>query len=221
MYSFRQRSDTLVFDEPIYAHYLRASGREHPGRAETLASQDPDGDAVVRNLILGPHPSPIVFLKMMSHHLIDLDTTFLRRCRNILLIRDPHHVLRSLSVNIPDVNLGDTGLESQIDLLDSILNADGDPIVVDSAALLADPEGMLRKMCSVLEISFEDAMLSWPSGPKPEDGTWAVHWYANAHASTGFLAGIPSNDPLPTHLGPVLEAARPLYERLLEHSLSP
>ncbi|MBT3245452.1 MAG: sulfotransferase family protein [Actinobacteria bacterium] len=220
MYSFRQRTDTVVFDEPIYAHYLRVSGREHPGRVETLANQDPDGNAVVRDLILGPHPRPIAFFKMMSHHLIDLETAFLRECRNVLLIRDPRHVLRSLSVNIPDVNLGDTGLESQVELLDSILGEGDDPIVVDSAALLADPAAMLRKMCSMLDVDFEDAMLSWPSGPKPEDGTWAVHWYANAHASTGFLAGIPSDDPIPTGLEPVLEAARPLYDRLLEHSLS-
>ncbi len=220
MYSFRQRTDTTVFDEPIYAHYLRVSGRAHPGRNETLASQDSDGDAVVRDLILGPHSSPIAFFKMMSHHLVELDTAFLRECHNILLIRDPRHVLRSLNVNIPDANLGDTGLESQVELLDSILSEDGDPVVVDSAELLANPEGILRQMCSMLKINFEDAMLSWPSGPKPEDGTWAVHWYANAHASNGFLARIPSSDPFPTHLGPVLEAAQPLYDRLLEHSLS-
>ena len=28
MYAFRQRSDTTVFDEPIYAHYLRVTGRD-------------------------------------------------------------------------------------------------------------------------------------------------------------------------------------------------
>lgn len=220
MYSFRERSDTTVFDEPIYAHYLRASGRLHPGRDETMASQDTDGNAVVRNLILGTHATPVAFFKMMSHHLVDLDTAFLSECRNILLIRDPRHVIRSLSVNIPDVNLGDTGLESQVDLLESILREGGSPVVIDSAILLADPRPVIEKMCSLLEIDFEDSMLSWPAGPKPEDGTWAVHWYANAHASTGFHAGIPSNDPLPANLEHVLESARPLYSRLLEHSLT-
>ena len=33
---------------------------------------------------------------------------------------------------------------------------------------------------------YDDAMLSWPAGPKPEDGVWAEHWYASAHRSTGF-----------------------------------
>jgi hypothetical protein len=32
MYSFAQRSDTRAIDEPLYAHYLRVSGAEHPGK---------------------------------------------------------------------------------------------------------------------------------------------------------------------------------------------
>ncbi|MBF44587.1 MAG: sulfotransferase family protein, partial [Acidimicrobiaceae bacterium] len=59
MYAFGQRADTTVFDEPIYAHYLRVTGREHPGRSEVLASQDPDGEAVVREVIMGDHPTPV------------------------------------------------------------------------------------------------------------------------------------------------------------------
>ena len=40
MYSFRERPDTLVFDEPLYAHYLGVSGSKHPGREDTLISQE-------------------------------------------------------------------------------------------------------------------------------------------------------------------------------------
>ena len=32
MYSFAQRPDTIVFDEPLYAHYLRVTGIDHPGK---------------------------------------------------------------------------------------------------------------------------------------------------------------------------------------------
>ena len=221
MYSFRQRSDTTVFDEPIYAHYLRVTGREHPGDEEVMASQDPDGEAVVREVILGPHDSPVVFFKLMCHHLVDLDRSFLGSCRNILLIREPRHVIRSLYANLPDVCLGDTGLEGQVDLLDSIL-AEGDkPIVIDSAVLLADPEPVLLELCRRLGIPFEAAMLSWPPGPKPEDGVWAEHWYANTHRSTGFEAGLPSDDPLPDELSQVLEAAQPLYDRLAGYAIRP
>ena len=54
MYSFAQRADTRVVDEPLYAHYLRVSGADHPGREEVLAALDQDGERVVREVILGP-----------------------------------------------------------------------------------------------------------------------------------------------------------------------
>ncbi|HBM56023.1 MAG TPA: sulfotransferase family protein, partial [Acidimicrobiaceae bacterium] len=105
MYAFRQRDDTTVFDEPIYAHYLRVTGREHPGRDEVLTSQDPYGEAVVRDLILGEHPTPVVFFKQMAQHVVQLDRAFLGRCRNLLLIRDPERVITSFAKNVPDVNV--------------------------------------------------------------------------------------------------------------------
>ena len=38
MYSFAQRTDTLAVDEPLYGHYLRVSGAEHPGADEVMVS---------------------------------------------------------------------------------------------------------------------------------------------------------------------------------------
>ena len=219
MYAFRQRSDTTVFDEPIYAHYLRVTGRDHPGRDDVLASQNPDGEAVVRDVILGRHPTPVAFFKQMAQHFVDLDRGFLGACRNILLIRDPARVVTSFAKNVPDVNVADTGLPIQVDLLESILAEGEDPVVVDSATLLADPEAMLRTLCLRLGLDFDPAMLSWPAGPKPEDGVWAGHWYASTHRSSGFQAGHPSAEPVPDYLRPVIDEARPHYDRLLEHAL--
>ena len=219
MYAFRQRDDTTVFDEPIYAHYLRVTGREHPGRDEVLTSQDPDGEAVVRDLILGEHPTPVVFFKQMAQHVVQLDRAFLGRCRNLLLIRDPERVITSFAKNVPDVDVADTGLPIQVELLESILADGGDPIVIDSTALLAAPEAVLRTLCGRLGLAFDPGMLSWPAGPKPEDGVWAEHWYASTHRSTGFESGHPSTEPAPEHLREVVTEARPLYERLSEFAL--
>ena len=36
MRSFENRPDTIVEDEPFYAHYLLSTGILHPGRKETL-----------------------------------------------------------------------------------------------------------------------------------------------------------------------------------------
>ncbi|MDG2427378.1 MAG: hypothetical protein P8M16_03025 [Acidimicrobiales bacterium] len=220
MYAFGQRSDTTVVDEPIYAHYLRVTGREHPGRLEVLASQDHNGEAVVRDVILGEHSTAVVFFKQMAQHVVELDRDFLAVCRNMLLVRDPERVVTSFAKNVPDVKVADTGLPIQIELLKAVLDTGEKPIVVDAAALLASPEAMLRVLCRELDLAFDPAMLSWPAGPKPEDGVWAKHWYASTHKATGFEPGRPSTEAPPSYLRPVVEEARILYDQLLEYALT-
>lgn len=54
MYSFAQRADTKVDDEPLCGHYLRVSGALHPLRAEVLATLNSDDKAVMRQLLQEP-----------------------------------------------------------------------------------------------------------------------------------------------------------------------
>src|SRR5690606_36292357 len=105
MYSFRQRSDTAVVDEPLYAHYLAATGVEHPGREEVLAAQDTDGERVVRDVILGPSTRPVLFLKNMAHHLVGLDWAFLSELHNVILTRDPAELPTSYIKQVPNPTL--------------------------------------------------------------------------------------------------------------------
>ncbi len=219
MYSWRQRSDTTVVDEPIYAHYLRVTGRRHPGDEDVLASQDPDGEAVVRDVMLGDYDTPVVFFKQMAKHLVGLDRSFLPKFRNILLTREPHDMLTSLQVQLPDATIDDTGFPELVEILDSLLEAGEEPIVVDTRLLLIDPEQVLRELCHRLGLAFEAAMLSWPAGPKPEDGVWAPHWYAGVHRSTGWQPYTPKSDELTEAVAPVLPVAQPLYERLLPYRI--
>ncbi|HEX5850334.1 MAG TPA: hypothetical protein VFY59_14150, partial [Rubrobacter sp.] len=186
MYSFRQRPDTVVVDEPLYGHYLSTSDAVHPGATEVLKTMDGDGERVVREMILGPCERPIHFFKNMAHHLPGLDPSFLDHITNVLLIRDPTEMLPSLARQLNAPTLRDTGLREQDVILDSILARDEIPLVIDARDLLLDPPGVLQRACAALGIPFDDAMLSWPAGPKPEDGIWAEHWYHNVHASTGF-----------------------------------
>jgi len=83
MYSFAQRNDTKVFDEVLYAHYLFQSRAEHPGREEVLEAQDIDGEKVIETIILKKR-SKISFHKLMTHFLVNLDTSFLLKVQNIL-----------------------------------------------------------------------------------------------------------------------------------------
>jgi len=220
MYSFRQRADTTVVDEPLYAHYLRVTGRVHPGREEVLRSQNPDGEEVVASQILGQHDTPVVFFKQMAHHLTDLDRSFLGQCRNVLLTRHPARMIASFAVKVPDVRLGDTGLPQLVELLDAIVESADTPVVIDSSILLENPQRILREVCERIDIEFDPAMLEWPAGAKPEDGSWAEHWYHNVHKSTGFAPGTTGDVVLPTELQPVLAEALPLFERLTAHAVT-
>jgi hypothetical protein len=214
MYSFAQRADTRVVDEPLYAHYLRVSGADHPGRDEVLAAQETDGERVVRRVILGPCDHPVLFMKQMAHHLAELDRGFLARTANVLLIRDPAEMLRSLVHQIPKPGLSDTGLAVQSELLSELRELGQDPPVLDSRELLLDPPGVLRQLCGRLGIPFEEAMLRWTAGPRPEDGVWARHWYHNLHRSTGFAPYRAKTGPFPPQLAPLLAECRPHYETL-------
>ena len=110
MYAFAQRSDTQVIDEPLYAHYLhtkygvRAAESTHPATAEVIASMSTDAVKVIRDVILGPCDEPVLFMKQMAHHLIEMNLSFLEQTVNIFLIRDPKEMLPSLAkvIGTPD-----------------------------------------------------------------------------------------------------------------------
>ena len=218
MYSFRERADTTVVDEPFYAHYLRVSEREHPGYQEVLNSQDQFSEQVIQNVIKGLYETPVVFFKQMCHHLVEIDLSFLDSCSNILLIREPSLVIRSHAKNVPDLKVSDIGLDIQNFLLNKILESGEDPVVVDSSDLLMNPEAILKELCQHIEIDFDDSMLYWEPGAKPEDGVWAKHWYKNTHESSGFSNKEPSRESLPEKFLPVLEEASVLYDNLKKYA---
>jgi len=219
MYAFRERSDTSVVDEPLYAYYLCRTGAEHPAVQDVIKSQDTDGAAVVEKVLLGPSDTPVRFFKHMAHHLEGLDPDFLGQMNNLLLTRDPRQMLPSLINQVPNPTIEGTSLPTQVRLLDSILASGGDPIVIESKRLLLDPEGVLRTTCDRLGLEWDPDMLDWDEGPKPEDGVWAPHWYDNVHRSTGFAPYREKDEAIPGHLKPLLAECIPLFERLREFAI--
>lgn len=219
MYSFRQRADTKVVDEPLYGHYLEVTRAPHPGREEVLAAMDRDGPRVVREVLLGDYDTDVVMFKNMAHHLAGLERAFLSRLTNVLLTRDPEEMLPSLAQQLLGPTLRDTGLSEQVDILETVLASGQTPLVVDAKRLLQDPEAVLSALCRRLGLEFDPAMLSWPEGPKPEDGVWAKYWYANVHASTGFAPYRPKTEPFPDYLRPLLDVCAPLYDTLRRYAL--
>lgn len=219
LYSFAQRSDTEAIDEPLYAHYLRVSGAQHPLRKLCLAAQDTEGERAVQDVILAPRSKPVVFFKQMAHHLVDLDLGFMRRTLNVFLTRDPEQMLPSLRLRIGQPMLRDTGFKRQCEVLFMLEGWGQSPAVLDSRDLLVDPRSALRKLCDHLGLRFEGAMLRWPPGPKEFDGAWAPHWYRNVHRSTGFQPYKPKRETFPEELRPLLEQCKPYYAELLRRAI--
>jgi len=218
MYSFAQRSDTLVSDEPFYACYLSQTNADHPGKEAVLSSQSSDEKIVARELFQ-KRARPVLFIKNMAHHIEVLNDDFLEKCINIFLIRDPKQLIASYAQVIEKPVMRDIGIEHEYQLFEKI--KDQTPIVIDSGLLLQNPESVLQQVCERAGIKYEMEMLSWPPGPKPYDGVWAPYWYANVHRSTGFEKQATSDRPLPAHLHQLYETAVVYYHKLLKVALKP
>ena len=220
MYSFAQRTDTQVFDEPLYGFYLSHSAADeyHPGAADIINELENDGDKVMQTLST-LNDAPVYFFKNMTHHLLDLDRDYLRRFVNVILTRNPVEMLPSFAKVIPHPTMQDVGYQLHIDLIRDLQAMNLPVIVVDSKNILLNPKAQLTKLCEAIGIPFDEAMLTWQKGARPEDGIWAKYWYTNVHNSTGFQAYTPKTEPFPKYLEPLLEECEACYRELLEWAL--
>ena len=118
MYSFAQRPDTVVYDEPLYGHYLHSTQAStyHPGAQEVLQEMELDGNKVIESM-MGSHSKPVVFFKNMTHHLLDVDRSFMTEVHNVLLTRNPVEMLPSFAKEIPNPTMLDVGYEAHIELI--------------------------------------------------------------------------------------------------------
>ena len=218
MYSFAQRTDMTVLDEPFYGNYLTRVETDHPGKQEIIANMEINIDAIVERiheLSLGSN----VFVKNMAHHLFDMEELFMKEYHNVFFIRDPARIIASFSKVIDSPVLRDIGIKQQLELFSSLKESCHiTPIVIDSEDLIADPHGFLRTLCEKLSIDFDRNMLSWKTGGIPEDGIWAKYWYNNVHNSTGFKTE--QTDPVvPKHLKNLHSEAMHYYLKLKKYAL--
>lgn len=221
MYSFAQRTDTTVVDEPLYAHYLSKTDSEagHPGTQEVLVAQQNDGDSVVRDVIFGAYQTPVVLFKQMTHHLIHIDWEFMLRTANVMLIRNPREIIASYSKVIANPAMQDIGVEKQLEVFDFLSKKKCLAAVVDARELLLNPRSVLSQLCDALGLDFDEKMLQWQPGPRPEDGVWAKYWYANVHRSSGFQPFVEKNVTLSPLLEALAERCQPFYDKLWEAAL--
>ncbi|QYJ08548.1 sulfotransferase [Qipengyuania flava] len=222
MRSFGSRPDCAVSDEPFYGAFLKATGEPHPMAAETIADMECDWHAVLATQSGEPGGGePIWYQKHMPHHMVGpVSIEDMPEHRHAFLIRAPERVVASYQKKNELRRAEMLGFaqvrryfEAEAERLGSV------PPVIDSDAVLADPEGVLSRLCAALGIAWDPAMLTWTKGPQKEDGVWGAHWYDKVNASTGF--GPPLGD-LPTLEGEYVSVAaqcRTDYEALAQHAL--
>lgn len=218
MYSFGNRSDTAVVDEPFYGYYLsRTKAKEyHPSAQEIIDSMECDPQRIIEQLLTFDK-KPIYFIKNMPHHLLDLSMDFLEQMEHIILIRKPEEMVRSFAKVVHNPQVKDFGYREQIELIHALKQKGISFQVVNSSEILEDPEKCLRKLCEGVNVPFSKEMLQWPRGSKKEDGVWAKHWYHNVHRSTEFnRPKDASAEPLSEELKALVQRLEPLYAYILQ-----
>ena len=221
MYSFANRDDCTVWDEPFYAFYLSHAGITHPFHDEIIAAGEPDWDTVVERCARSSPGGLVFYQKHMTHHMLaGYDRSWLLGLTNAFLIRAPERVLASYARKRAEVTLQDIGFVEQAEIFDLVCDRLGTaPPVIDADDVLADPGRVLPRLCESLDIAYSDRMLSWTQGPKPYDGIWAKHWYNAVWKSDGFRDPPVGTVTLDPPHQKIVDEARPLYERLRAHKL--
>lgn len=217
MRAWENRPDTVVSDEPLYAHYLIATNAPHPGRDEVIASQENDWRKVVEGLC-DPVPDgvPIWYQKHMTQHVTrDMALGWLSNLTNAFLIRDPDEVVASFARTREHPQVWELGFDMQARIFDYVSDFMGRaPPVIDGSDVLKNPAGMLRLLCIRLGVPFSERMLSWPAGRRKSDGVWAKYWYDAVQRSTGFEPYRQRDVQLSADLQRLADACRPHYEKL-------
>lgn len=220
MRSFGAREDFSVIDEPFFAPFLQVSGKDHPGRDETLAAYETNPNAVALQCVR-KNKKQYCFQKHMPHHMLDeFPLEWTRSGRHFFLIREPERVIASYIKGRAEFTLDDLGFAAQRRFYETLSDIIGSkPPIIDSYDILKNPEMALRRLCEALDIVFDLAMLSWEAGSRPEDGAWAPYWYTSVENSTGF-APPPVHTPIvPDEYANMLSACKRDYDWLYTRRL--
>ncbi|OIT21124.1 PREDICTED: branched-chain-amino-acid aminotransferase-like protein 1 [Nicotiana attenuata] len=218
MYSFAQRNDIEVLDEPLYAHFLRVTGADRPYKEELRSKMENDGNKVVKEVIFGAGTKKYRYCKHIAKQRVPgLTNELMKRGKHFILIRNPLDILPSFDKVVPPSFL-ELGLAELVSIYSELSELGKPPPVIDAADIQENPEAALRGLCEDLDIPFQDSMLRWEAGPKSFDGIWAPWWYKSVHKSTGFAPAKKYPTRFPTSLYDLLEQSLPFYNMLKRHA---
>jgi len=224
MRSWENRDDTAVWDEPFYAYYLAKTQRPDPLADVIMQAGETEWQAVVNTLSTPPLQGLHYHKHITSHILADDSLDWLSATpgmRHVFLIREPQRVVASfnklLNADDEDKLTDFIGVFQQHRIFQFVTESTGaDPIVIDSTRFLQNPAAQLQTLCARLNIEFQEAMLSWPAGPRESDGIWAPHWYHSVHSTTGFGAAPTALPTLNEAMSRVAARCEAPYQTLLK-----
>ena len=191
--------------------------------------------------------SGVIFCKHMSktYFLYDFDNeVFVEPIagvelehKHMFLLRDPVAILQSWDVKSAihqeACEPEDVGIVPLVSIYTKLLKRyDGlyKPTILDSDALVADPEGVLQDVCRQMNIPYTSNMMTWKAGNHDCDSRHAPWWYGDAHSSTGWILNHhkqsgshqkKKSKPLNPKLLPALKESYPAYEMLMNVHKSP
>ena len=189
-----ERGDHLVLDEPwSRAYYF---GPERASNRYPLTFPESTYAAVETGVLAAGAGGTAVFVKDMAYHAAPgITDDALSAMTHTFLIRDPRAALTSLHRRWPDFTDDEAGYGAQRALFDRVVAVTGTvPAVIDSDALVTDPDGVVAAWCERVGIDHRPESLRWSAGMRSEWQLWR-DWYENAAASTGFVAprgGVPT-----------------------------
>ena len=222
---------------------------EHLWKRETLSLGERIHQGALRlakseGVQAGGEPG-LIFIKHMSktHFLYDFENEVAVEPiegveiehKHMFLIRDPVAILRSWDVlsgvHNESCSTADVGIVPLISIYAALRQRLGDQThvtILDSDALVADPQALLKEVCEDLGVSYRPSMMTWKAGAHECDSRHAPWWYVNALASTGWKidsspkdgkkkkAAAPEPKPLNPKLMPALQESYPAYQTLAQ-----
>ena len=220
MRSFANRQDVdNVLDEPFYAAYLIETSKDHPMKEEVIANQSSSWSEVEK--ICRTPSQKISYQKHMTQHMIREDLNWIHELCNCFLIRNPEDVAKSFLQSWSGGDFIDMGFSQQASIFDLVYsNTKTIPPVIDAYLLRKDPERVLKRVCSYINIPWDPNMLAWDAGIMDYDGIWAEHWYPSVKTSTFFKPPSKSKNLILNKKEiRMIEEAMPFYERLLKYAI--
>ncbi len=218
MRSWENRPDTVVVDEPLYAHYLAVTGLDHPGRDEVVAAGETDWRVVVSELT-GPLPDGVRvhYQKHMAHHLVDEidDRSWVLGLTNVLLVRDPAEVVASYTRSRADGRARRTSACcSRCGCTTSSRPRASRPWWSTPPTSSTSRSRSCASCAGARVSGSPTGCCAGRPAPATSDGVWAPHWYAAVERSTGFERR--DRGPVELHgtAAEVARACRPAYEHL-------